>query len=47
MINADETKSRYLEIYAYLIEQRYGYKVSAMHFYYPKENSGNPRIIPL
>ncbi len=35
---------RQLEIYAYLIEQRYGHKVSAMHIYYPKEENGNPRI---
>lgn len=35
---------RQLEIYAYLIEQRYGHKVSAMHLYYPKVESGNPRI---
>jgi DNA helicase-2/ATP-dependent DNA helicase PcrA len=35
---------RQLEVYAYLIEQRYGYKVSAMHLYYPKEENGNPRI---
>lgn len=35
---------RQLEIYAYLIEQRYGQKVSAMHLYYPKEENGNPRI---
>ena len=35
---------RQLEIYAYLIEQRYGHKVSAMHLYYPKEVNGNPRI---
>lgn len=35
---------RQLEIYAYLIEQRYGYRVSAMHLYYPKEENGNPRI---
>lgn len=35
---------RQLEIYAYLVEQRYGHKVSAMHLYYPKEESGNPRI---
>lgn len=35
---------RQLEIYAYMIEQRYGHKVSAMHLYYPKEESGNPRI---
>ncbi|OYP70636.1 DNA helicase UvrD [Prevotella sp. P4-67] len=35
---------RQLEIYAYLIEQRYGHKVSAMHLYYPKVEDGNPRI---
>ena len=35
---------RQLEVYAYLIEQRYGHKVSAMHLYYPKEENGNPRI---
>lgn len=35
---------RQLEVYAYLIEQRYGYNVSAMHLYYPKEENGNPRI---
>ena len=35
---------RQLEIYAYLIEKRYGHKVSAMHIYYPKEENGNPRI---
>ena len=35
---------RQLEIYAYIIEQRYGVKVSKMHLYYPKEEDGNPRI---
>lgn len=35
---------RQLEVYAYLIENRYGLKVSAMHLYYPKEENGNPRI---
>ena len=35
---------RQLEVYAYLIEQRYGHKVSAMHLYYPKEENCNPRI---
>lgn len=35
---------RQLEIYAYIIEQRYGIKVSKMHLYYPKEEDGNPRI---
>ncbi|MDY6348216.1 MAG: ATP-dependent DNA helicase [Bacteroidales bacterium] len=35
---------RQLEVYAYLVEQRYGQKVSRMHLYYPKEENGNPRI---
>lgn len=35
---------RQLEVYAYLVEERYGYKVSAMHLYYPKEEGGNPRV---
>lgn len=35
---------RQLEVYAYLIEERYGHQVSAMHLYYPKEENGNPRI---
>ncbi len=35
---------RQLEVYAYLIEQRYGQKVSRMHLYYPKVENGNPRI---
>lgn len=35
---------RQLEIYAYLIEERYGLQVNAMHLYYPKEENGNPRI---
>lgn len=35
---------RQLEVYAHLIEERYGQKVSKMHLYYPKENDGNPRI---
>ena len=35
---------RQLEVYAYMIEERYGHKVSAMHLHYPKEEEGNPRI---
>ena len=33
-----------LEVYAYLIEQRYGKKVSRMHLYYTSTLSGNPII---
>ncbi len=35
---------RQLEVYAHLIEQRTGEKVTRMHLYYPKEENGNPRI---
>jgi DNA helicase-2/ATP-dependent DNA helicase PcrA len=35
---------RQLEVYAYLIEQTTGEKVSKMNLYYPKEESGNPQI---
>lgn len=35
---------RQLEVYAHLIEQRTGAKVSKMHLYYPKEDDSNPRI---
>lgn len=35
---------RQLHIYAYLIEQRTGQKVSKMHLYYTGEESGNPMI---
>lgn len=35
---------RQLHIYAYLIEQRTGQKVSKMHLYYTGEDSGNPLI---
>lgn len=35
---------RQLEVYAYIIEQRTGQRISKMHLYYPKEESGNPRI---
>ena len=35
---------RQLQIYAYLIEQRTGQKVSKMHLYYTGEENGNPVI---
>ena len=35
---------RQLHIYAYLVEQRTGQKVSKMHLYYTGEDSGNPMI---
>lgn len=35
---------RQLEVYAFLVENKYGKKVTNMHLYYPKEESGNPRI---
>ena len=35
---------RQLEVYAYLVENKYGKVVSNMHLYYPKEENGNPRI---
>ena len=35
---------RQLHIYAYLIEQRTGQKVSKMHLYYTGEENGNPMI---
>ncbi len=35
---------RQLEVYAYILEQRSGKKINKMHLYYPKEESGNPRI---
>ena len=35
---------RQLHIYAFLVEQRTGQKVSKMHIYYTGEESGNPMI---
>ncbi len=35
---------RQLEVYAHLVEERTGHKVSKMHLYYPKEEEGNPKI---
>lgn len=39
-----ERYRRQLQIYAYLIEQRTGQKVSKMHLYYTAEENGNPMI---
>lgn len=39
-----EKYRRQLHIYAYLVEQRTGHKVSKMHLYYTAEDSGNPMI---
>lgn len=39
-----ELYRRQLQIYAYLIEQRTGQKVSKMHLYYTGEENGNPMI---
>ncbi|MDQ3020344.1 MAG: ATP-dependent helicase [Bacteroidota bacterium] len=35
---------RQLEVYAHLVEKKTGEKVSKMHLYYPKEESGSPVI---
>lgn len=35
---------RQLEVYAHLVEERYGLKVSKMHLYYPKEEAGSPYL---
>ena len=49
-INTDEGREklrryrRQLEIYAHIIEQRYGEKVSKMHLYYTGVDDGNPFI---
>lgn len=47
-VNVDAEKlhryRRQLEIYAHLIEERIGSKVSKMHLYYTKEENGNPYI---
>lgn len=44
MRNRIEHYRRQLQIYAYLIEQRTGQKVSKMHLYYTAEENGNPMI---
>jgi DNA helicase II / ATP-dependent DNA helicase PcrA len=33
-----------LEVYAHLVEERTGQKVSKMHLYYPKEEDSSPYI---
>ena len=47
-INTDieriEHYRRQLNIYAYLVEQRTGNKVSKMHLYYTGEENSNPKI---
>ena len=35
---------RQLEVYAHIIEERTGHKVSKMHLYYTGENDGNPYV---
>lgn len=35
---------RQLEVYAHLVEQRTGHKVTKLHLYYTKEEQGNPYI---
>lgn len=39
-----EQYRRQLEVYAHLVEERTGQKVSRMHLYFPKEDQGNPQI---
>jgi DNA helicase-2/ATP-dependent DNA helicase PcrA len=36
--------NRQLEVYAHLVEQRLGHKVSKLHLYYTSEKEGNPYI---
>lgn len=51
-VNSTDTKvrgllqqyRRQLEVYAHLVEERTGNKVSKMHLYYPKEEDSNPNI---
>lgn len=51
-VNADDPKTRktlnqfrrQLEVYAHIIEQNSGHKVSKLHLYFPKEDNGNPYI---
>jgi DNA helicase-2/ATP-dependent DNA helicase PcrA len=35
---------RQLEVYAHLVEQQTGQRVSKLHLYYPKEENGNPYV---
>lgn len=48
LINSDTEKvdrvRRQLEVYAYLIEQRYKIKISGMKVYYTSESNGNPYL---
>lgn len=51
-VNSNDTKTRQvlnqnrrqLEVYAHIVEERTGQKVSRLHLYYPKEESGSPYI---
>ncbi|NLR68540.1 ATP-dependent helicase [Chitinophaga varians] len=51
-VNSSDTKDRQLmaryqrqlEVYAHLVEERTGQKVSKMHLYFPKEDEGSPYI---
>ncbi len=35
---------RQLEIYAHILEERFGHKIDKLHLYYTSEESGNPQI---
>jgi DNA helicase-2/ATP-dependent DNA helicase PcrA len=39
-----ERYHRQLQLYAYIVEQRFGYSVSKMHLYYTGETEGKPTI---
>lgn len=39
-----EQYRRQLEVYGHLVEERTGHKVSRLHLYYPKEESGSPYV---
>ncbi len=39
-----ERYQRQLEVYAHIVEERTGHKVSQLHLYYTGEKEGNPRI---
>lgn len=42
--DALEKYRRQLEIYAHLVEEKYGHNVSKMHLYYTSEKDGNPMV---
>lgn len=39
-----ETSKRQLEVYAHILEERYGYKISKLKLYYTSESNSNPII---